>query len=108
MFDQLTEAWHQFEQDDALHVAVVTGAGEKAFCAGRDLVKSATQFGPNEPPPSLTSARYTRDFAEVKALGSAASTARTAAQTSTALFFSGNALVQYNAALRDQIQPGRR
>ena len=67
------------------------------------LVKSATQFGPNEPPPSLTSARYTRDFEEVKALGSASSTVRTAAQTSTALFFSGNALVQYNAALRDQV-----
>jgi hypothetical protein len=31
------------------------------------------------------------------------STVRTADQTSTALFFSGNAAVQYNAALRDQI-----
>src|SRR4029077_633005 len=34
---------------------------------------------------------------------SANSTARTPEQTSTALFFSGNALVQYNAALRDQV-----
>jgi hypothetical protein len=67
------------------------------------LVHSATQFGPPHPPPALTSARYTRDFNEVKALGSADSTARTAAQTSTALFFSGSALVQYNAALRDQV-----
>jgi hypothetical protein len=67
------------------------------------LVRSATQFGPLEPPPALTSARYTRDFAEVKALGSKDSTERTAAQTSTALFFSGNALVQFNAALRDQV-----
>jgi enoyl-CoA hydratase/carnithine racemase len=40
MFEQLTDAWHEFEHDDALHVAIVTGAGEKAFCAGRDLVKS--------------------------------------------------------------------
>ena len=47
--------------------------------------------------------RYTRDFAEVKALGSADSTARTAEQTATALFFSGNALVQYDIALRDQV-----
>jgi hypothetical protein len=52
---------------------------------------------------ALTSARYTRDFNEVKALGSATSTERTAAQTDTARFFSGNGLVQYNAALRDQV-----
>ena len=67
------------------------------------LVHSATQFGPPHPPPALTSARYTTDFNEVKALGSVNSTERTAAQTSTALFFSGSALVQYNAALRDQV-----
>src|SRR5215470_2862693 len=66
------------------------------------LVRSATQFAP-PPPPALTSARYTRDFAEVKALGSATSTVRTPAQTSTAQFFSGNPLVQYNFALRDQV-----
>jgi hypothetical protein len=66
------------------------------------LVRSATQFAPPAPP-ALTSARYTRDFAEVKALGSVNSTARTPAQTSTAQFFSGNPLPQYNAALRDQV-----
>jgi hypothetical protein len=66
------------------------------------LVHSATQFAP-PPPPALASARYTRDFNEVKALGSVNSTERTASQTSTALFFSGSALVQYNAALRDQV-----
>lgn len=41
MFAQLSAAWEEFEHDDELWVAVVTGAGEKAFCAGRDLVKSA-------------------------------------------------------------------
>jgi hypothetical protein len=66
------------------------------------LVHSATQFAPPGPP-ALTSARYTRDFNESKALGSLTSTQRTAAQTSTATFFSGSALVQYNAALRDQV-----
>jgi len=66
------------------------------------LAHSATQFAPPAPP-ALTSARYTRDFAEVKALGSVTSTARTPEQTSTAQFFSGNPLVQYNAALRDQV-----
>jgi hypothetical protein len=65
-------------------------------------VRSGAQFDPG-PPPALTSALYTRDFREVKALGSASSTARTPEQTSTALFFSGNAAVQFNAALRDQM-----
>ena len=66
------------------------------------LVHSATQFAPPAPP-ALTSARYSRDFAEVKALGSVNSAERTPAQTSTAQFFSGNPLLQYNAALRDQV-----
>jgi len=65
------------------------------------LVRSAAQFAP-PPAPGLTSGRYTRDFAEVKAAGSATSTVRTAGQTATALFFSGNPVVQFNAALRDQ------
>ena len=66
------------------------------------LVRSSTQFAP-PPPPRLTSARYTRDFNEVKAFGSATSTARTPAQTDTALFFSSNPLVMFNAGLRDQV-----
>ena len=66
------------------------------------LVRSPLQFGP-PPPPALSSARYTRDFDEVKAFGPSDSTVRTDAQTNTALFFSGSALVQYNAALRDQV-----
>jgi hypothetical protein len=65
------------------------------------LVHSATQFAPPAPP-ALTSARYSQDFDEVKALGSATSTVRTAAQTSTALFFSGLANIQFQAMLRDQ------
>jgi hypothetical protein len=66
------------------------------------LVHSPTQFAP-PPPPALTSARYTRDFDEVKALGSATSTVRTPAQTDTALFYSGLANVQFQAMLRDQV-----
>ncbi len=67
------------------------------------LLRSGAQFGEPGPPPALTSARYTRDFREVKKLGSVTSTKRTPEQTSTALFFSGNAAVQVNAALRDQV-----
>ena len=68
------------------------------------LVHSGAQFGEPGPPPALTSKRYTRDFKEVKALGSAGSTKRTTDQTNTALFFSGNATIQYIAALVDQMQ----
>jgi enoyl-CoA hydratase/carnithine racemase len=33
----LFAAWERFEQDSNLRVAILTGAGEKAFCAGGDL-----------------------------------------------------------------------
>ena len=35
--DGLFAAWDRFEQDPALRVAILTGAGDKAFCAGGDL-----------------------------------------------------------------------
>lgn len=50
---------------------------------------SPDQFLP-APPPSLTSARYARDFNEVKALGSANSTIRTPEQTQTATFWASD------------------
>jgi hypothetical protein len=66
------------------------------------MVRDGAQFGRPGPPPALTSARYARDFNEVKATGSAGSTVRTAEQTAIALFFAGNPAVQYNLALRNQ------
>ena len=33
----LFAAWDRFERDEGLRVAILTGAGEKAFCAGGDL-----------------------------------------------------------------------
>lgn len=33
----LRAAWRRFEHDNDLRVAILTGAGEKAFCAGGDL-----------------------------------------------------------------------
>lgn len=33
----LFAAWHRFEHDPALRIAVLTGAGPAAFCAGGDL-----------------------------------------------------------------------
>jgi hypothetical protein len=67
------------------------------------MLRNGAQFGEPGPPPSLTSVRYTRDFNEVKTFGAQVSTARKPWQTDTALFFSGNAFVQVNTALRDQI-----
>lgn len=33
----LQAAWRRIAEDDDIHVAIVTGAGERAFCAGADL-----------------------------------------------------------------------
>jgi enoyl-CoA hydratase/carnithine racemase len=33
----LSEAWQQVRDDAGIHAAVVTGAGDKAFCAGADI-----------------------------------------------------------------------
>jgi hypothetical protein len=67
------------------------------------LVESDEQFGEPGPPPELKSGRYAKEFNEVKALGSANSTQRTTEQTNIAKFYSGNSVVQFNAALRDQV-----
>ncbi len=67
------------------------------------LVRSGDQFGEPGPPPPMTSEHYTREFNEVKALGSSNSTQRTTEQTDTAKFYSGNAFAQFNTALRDQV-----
>lgn len=37
----LRSAFQRFEGDDTLHVAILTGSGEKAFCAGMDLKEAA-------------------------------------------------------------------
>ena len=45
----LFEAWDRFERDPALHIAILTGAGDKAFCAGGDL-KEMVATGMQVPP----------------------------------------------------------
>jgi enoyl-CoA hydratase/carnithine racemase len=45
----LFAAWDRFERDPALRVAILTGAGEKAFCAGGDL-KEMVDTGMQVPP----------------------------------------------------------
>ncbi len=42
-------AWKRFEEDESARVAILTGAGDKAFCAGMDL-KEASATGLKVPP----------------------------------------------------------
>lgn len=41
-------AWARLEEDPDLDVAIVTGAGDRAFCAGADLKEVATTFNQSE------------------------------------------------------------
>ena len=36
-YQALSEAWTRVRDDDAIRVAIITGAGDKAFSAGADL-----------------------------------------------------------------------
>jgi enoyl-CoA hydratase/carnithine racemase len=36
-YTRLTEIWSEFRDDSNLRVAIFTGAGERAFCAGSDI-----------------------------------------------------------------------
>jgi len=44
---ELITAWNDFRMDDQAKVAVITGAGDKAFCSGGDL-KSAQELMPED------------------------------------------------------------
>lgn len=50
--DGLFAAWERFEANDALRVAILTGSGEKAFCAGGDL-KEMVSTGLRVPPTDM-------------------------------------------------------
>ena len=45
----LFAAWKRFEEDESAKVAILTGAGDRAFCAGMDL-KEASAMGLAVPP----------------------------------------------------------
>lgn len=45
----LYAAWDRFERDPALRIGILTGAGDKAFCAGGDL-KEMVETGMRVPP----------------------------------------------------------
>ena len=50
MCAQLWRAFEEFDEDPALRVAILTGAGDKAFSSGRDLKESAREEGLPLPP----------------------------------------------------------
>jgi hypothetical protein len=60
---------------------------------------STSQFRAN-PPPKLTSDRYTQDYNEVKAVGALVSSVRTAEQTDMGYFWAENAPVMWNLAVQ--------
>lgn len=42
--DELVAIWREFDADESARVAVITGAGEQAFCAGADLKTYTLNF----------------------------------------------------------------
>ncbi len=48
--DRLIERWREFAGDDGARVAVITGAGDKAFCAGADLKTYTMNFAKRPAP----------------------------------------------------------
>jgi enoyl-CoA hydratase/carnithine racemase len=44
MHNLLWETWQDFDADDSLELAIVTGAGDESFCAGADLKTHATAW----------------------------------------------------------------
>ncbi|MDT3439870.1 MULTISPECIES: enoyl-CoA hydratase-related protein [unclassified Pseudofrankia] len=53
----LDAAWYRFEREAALRVAILTGAGEQAFCAGGDLTEMVAT-GMRVPPRDMFALPY--------------------------------------------------
>jgi hypothetical protein len=75
-------------------------------CVRPFLMEDESQFRPG-PPPALTSRRYTRDFVEIKEIGSSTSTARTEAQTALARFWIATGPQNWNPAARQAAVAGQ-
>ncbi len=46
--EELSDAMRRANDDDAIRAVVITGAGERAFCAGADLTRGGGTFGGRE------------------------------------------------------------
>ena len=48
-YSRLAEVWREFAADDSLRVGILTGAGERAFCAGSDIKANYVEHPGVEP-----------------------------------------------------------
>lgn len=57
MHEELKAVWDDFEADDALWVAVLSGAGDRAFSVGQDLKETAARNGAGTAEPATFGSR---------------------------------------------------
>jgi enoyl-CoA hydratase/carnithine racemase len=52
-YESLAEVWREFRDDPTLRVGILTGSGERAFCAGSDIKANYVDRPAEEPPNDL-------------------------------------------------------
>jgi hypothetical protein len=62
MLVRLADAWQDINDDPAVHVAILRGAGDKAFCAGADLDRLVRMMQGLRPPETDFDQRVLNDY----------------------------------------------
>ena len=62
MHQELNESFLRFREDNDARVAIVTGAGDRAFSSGQDLKELETMLAEAEPLPDLWTAYFGKDL----------------------------------------------
>ena len=62
MLCRLADAWQDINDDPEVRVAILTGAGDKAFCAGADLAKLIPMMQGLKPPQNEFDERIKNDY----------------------------------------------
>jgi enoyl-CoA hydratase/carnithine racemase len=62
MLCRMADAWQDIQDDPAVRVAILTGAGEEAFCAGADLDRLVRMMQGLRPPETDFDKRIIEDF----------------------------------------------
>jgi enoyl-CoA hydratase len=62
MLCRLADAWQDINDDVNVHVAILSGAGDKAFCAGADLDKLVRMMQGGRPPETDFDQRVLNDY----------------------------------------------